>query len=80
MQEDLSQRDLSDKRVQDMTRAERLEMKRRFQEFVAMVRGSGQPPATAAPQQLQRWDPRAHGAKSLGKSAGAPPRARRRAG
>lgn len=65
MHDDLRQRDLSGKRVQDMSAAERREMKRRFEEFVAMMKGSPAPaprPAKAA----KAWDPRAHGAKTLG--------------
>ncbi len=71
MQEDLTQRDLSGKRVQDMTPAERLEMKRRFEEFVQTMRKTG-PAADKAPAKpVQRWDPRSFGAKTVtGRRAG----------
>jgi len=70
MQDDLSQRDLSDKRVQDMTPAERQEMKRRFEEFVGLMKRGGTQPATPK-SQPKRWDPRAFGAKTVGQG-GAP--------
>jgi hypothetical protein len=69
MQDDLSQRDLSGKRVQDMNPAERREMKRRFEEFVGLMKRDGgkQPAPKAAPQ---RWDPRAFGARTLDQREG----------
>lgn len=71
MQDDLTQRDLSGKRVQDMTPAERLEMKRRFEEFVQTMRKTGPKAKKAPAKKAQRWDPRAFGAKSLNGKGGA---------
>jgi hypothetical protein len=69
MQDDLRQRDLSGKRVQDMSKAERQEMKRRFEEFVAAMRGGDAAPAPPKAKP-QAWDPRAFGAKTLGRARG----------
>jgi hypothetical protein len=70
MQDDLSQRDLSGKRVQDMTPAERQEMKRRFEEFVGAMKRSGTPASERPKIQAKRWDPRAFGAKTIASRQG----------
>jgi hypothetical protein len=71
MHDDLRQRDLSGKRVQDMSKAERQEMKRRFEEFVTMMKGrSAAEPAEAPAEKPKAWDPRAFGAKSMRGRAG----------
>ncbi len=61
--DDIRQRDLSDKRVQDMTLAERREMKRRLAEFVRLMRKDGRPSAPGAhprgEKAPRKWSPQA---------------------
>lgn len=58
--DDIRQRDLTGKSVEEMTREERREMKRRFEEFLAAVGKA--PPARNAPKpKVRRWNPAAHG-------------------
>jgi hypothetical protein len=57
MDEDIRQRDLSDKRVDEMTPEERREMKRRFQEFFSQVRSDNPPAQPTARKRVRRWDP-----------------------
>lgn len=56
--DDIRQRDLSGKRVEQMTRAERQELKRRLEEFMVVV---GKEPAAgpARKPKVRRWDPAA---------------------
>lgn len=57
MDEDIRQRDLSGKRVDEMTPEERREMKRRFEEFFAQVDRRKEPQAATARKRVRRWDP-----------------------
>lgn len=69
--DDIRQRDLSQKRVQDMTADERQELRRRFYEFVDLMQQSrpsrkGKPEKPPAP--ARKWDPAA-AAKAKAKHA-----------
>lgn len=52
--DDIRQRDLSHKSVEEMTREERLELKRRFEEFASAL---GRPPTPARRPKVRRWNP-----------------------
>lgn len=56
MEEDIRQRDLSHKSVEEMTREERRELRRRFEEFVSAV-GKAPPPAPPRKPRVRRWNP-----------------------
>jgi hypothetical protein len=58
---ELRHRDLSRKGVAQMSHEEKLELKRRFDEFVtAMRRGEASLPARRKPAKPVKWDPKAH--------------------
>ena len=60
--EDLSQRDFSQKRVDELSQAERQELRRRFEEFVTVMRGRRQGAGKAPPAKpVTKWDPAIHG-------------------
>lgn len=54
---DIRQRDLTGKSVEEMTREERREMKRRFEEFLTAVGKA--PPRKAPKPKVRRWNPAA---------------------
>lgn len=58
--DDLRQKDLSNIPVQEMTKEERQELRRRFKEFVGMIRKSKEPIVgePEKPKKVQKWDPR----------------------
>ncbi len=59
--DDIRQKDLSNKAVQDMSPEERQEMKRRFEEFAAAMEGRGidsRPEQPAPEKKVVKWDPR----------------------
>jgi hypothetical protein len=57
--EDITQRDLSSRPVQDLTEAERQELHRRFDEFLgAMRKASGKPELEPEPKKtVKKWNP-----------------------
>src|SRR3546814_13383671 len=58
--DDIRHRDLSEIPESEMTAEERRELKRRFEEFVGLVRRpavAGSPGQAPSPKQPQRWDP-----------------------
>lgn len=57
MDEDIRQRDLSGKRVDEMTAAERREMKRRFEEFFQQMRALEPSPTPAPRKRVRKWNP-----------------------
>ena len=62
--DDIRQKDLSNKAVQDMSPEERQEMKRRFEEFAAAMKGSTTDARTEKPapeKKVVKWDPRKMG-------------------
>ena len=62
--DDLSQRDFSQKRVEDLSQVERQELRRRFEEFVTVMRGRRLGAGTAPPPKpVTKWDPAVHGRK-----------------
>ena len=63
--DDLSQRDFSQRQIEDLTQAERQELRRRFEEFVAAMRGGPKPGAEPEPpaKPVTKWDPALHGRK-----------------
>ena len=60
--DDLRQRDLSAKPESELTLEERRELKRRFEEFIGMVRKKGGletgPKEEPKPKEVRRWQPR----------------------
>lgn len=61
--DELSQRDFSDRKVQDLAPEERHELRRRFNQFMEALRVG---PATAEPEpqkEVTKWDPALHGRK-----------------
>ena len=58
--DDLKQRDLSNIPESELTQEERNELRRRFEEFVGILRRRSGAPAVEAPaKRIQRWDPAA---------------------
>ena len=59
--DDLRQRDLSKKPESELTLEERRELKRRFEEFIGMVRKKGgletAPEEAPKPKEVRRWRP-----------------------
>lgn len=62
MEDDLKQRDLSNKPDSQLTAEERRELKRRFDEFVGIMRSQGMAPAKPEKKakRIQKWDPAAY--------------------
>ncbi len=57
---DLKQRDLSNIPESELTQEERQELRRRFEEFVGILRRkSGAPAVEPRAKRIQRWDPAA---------------------
>ncbi len=63
MDDDLKQRDLSSKPDSQLTADERKELKRRFDEFVGIMRSQGMVPNEPAekPKRVEKWNPATHG-------------------
>jgi hypothetical protein len=64
MDDELKQRDLSSKPDSQLSAAERKELKRRFDEFVGIMRSQGmapQEPQKQPKKQVKKWDPAVHG-------------------
>ncbi len=62
--EDIRQRDLSGKTVREMDAQEKEEIKRRFDEFVELVKTRKvRVAAPARPKQVTKWNPLAAGGK-----------------
>lgn len=62
--DDIRQRDLSGKTVREMDEQEKLEIKRRFDEFVELVKTRKVQVATPPrAKTAAKWNPLAHGAK-----------------
>ena len=62
--DELSQRDFSDRKVQDLDPEERREMRRRFTQFMEALK-VGPAPAEPEPQKpVTKWDPAVHGRKT----------------
>lgn len=62
--DDIRQRDLSGKTVREMDELEKQEIKRRFDEFVELVKAQKVRVATPSrPKQVKRWNPLAQGAR-----------------
>ena len=57
MSEDLRQANLSNLTLKQMTPAQRAEVKRRFEEFVANFVKSGPAPLTDKARQVRKWVP-----------------------
>jgi hypothetical protein len=55
--DDLTQADLSHLRVQDMTDAQRAELRRRFEDFVTRVVKRPLPGAAEKPTRVEKWTP-----------------------
>lgn len=66
-EDDIRQRDLSGKSVREMDEQEKLEIKRRFDEFVELVKARKVRVATTrgTAKPATRWNPMAHGAKRV---------------
>lgn len=66
MNDDLKQRDLSSKPDSQLTADERKELKRRFEEFVGIMRSQGMVPDKPAskPKRVEKWNPATHGRRS----------------
>ncbi|SME88833.1 hypothetical protein SAMN06265365_101145 [Tistlia consotensis] len=65
-EDDIRQRDLSGKTVREMDEQEKLEIKRRFDEFVELVKTRKVRVQTPArPRQVTKWNPLAQGAKRV---------------
>lgn len=67
-EDDIRQRDLSGKTVREMDEQERLEIKRRFDEFVELVKARKvrvATPRSSTAKPATRWNPVAHGAKRV---------------
>lgn len=62
MDDDLKQRDLSSKPDSQLTADERKELKRRFDEFVGIMRSQGMVPEKPAsqPKRVEKWNPMTH--------------------
>lgn len=64
LDDDIRQRDLSGKTVREMDELERQEIKRRFDEFVELVKTRKVRVNTPTrPKQVKKWNPLAAGAK-----------------
>ncbi|MEX0759952.1 MAG: hypothetical protein WD100_10260 [Tistlia sp.] len=64
IQDDIRQRDLSGKTVREMDEQEKLEIKRRFDEFVELVKTRKvQVDAPTPPRQVAKWNPLAQGGR-----------------
>lgn len=62
--DDIRQRDLSGKTVREMDAEEKQEIKRRFDEFVELVKSRKVRVATPTrPKRVAKWNPLAQGAK-----------------
>lgn len=66
MDDELKQRDLSSKPDSQLTADERKELKRRFDEFVGIMRSQGMVPSEPAskPKKVEKWNPMTHGRRS----------------
>lgn len=64
--EELRNRDLSRRPVAQLSREEKLELKRRFEEFVTVLRRDHSGPKTrkASAPKAVKWDPKRHGGTS----------------
>ena len=69
---DLRQADFSQKRDEDLTKEERNEINRRFQELYAALRSAEDRKAQAKPEKkvVKKWDPRGGGGFPGAKPAG----------
>ena len=64
LDDDIRQRDLSGKDMSEMDAVEKQEMKRRFDEFVELVKTQKVKVRTPArPKQVKKWNPLAQGAR-----------------
>ncbi|WP_282606517.1 hypothetical protein [Pelagibius sp. Alg239-R121] len=64
MDDELKQRDLSSKPDSQLTADERKELKRRFDEFVGIMRSQGMvpdKPANKPAKRVEKWNPATHG-------------------
>lgn len=63
--DELKNRDLSRKPATQLTKEEKLELKRRFEEFVTVLRhdNSGQEHREQPAPKAVKWDPKRHGTK-----------------
>lgn len=61
--DELSQRDFSEKRVQDLEPDERHELRRRFTDFMEALRVRAPQPEPEPPKEVTKWDPALHGRK-----------------
>ena len=61
--EELRNRDLSRKPVAQLSTEEKRELKRRFEEFVTAMSGTGRPKKPAPKKPVTKWDPALHGRK-----------------
>lgn len=66
MDDELKQRDLSSKPDSQLTADERKELKRRFDEFVGIMRSQGMVPSEPAskPKKVEKWNPMTHGRRN----------------
>ena len=61
--DDLHNRDLSEIPEEDLSPAERRELKRRFQEFINAVGGNFKTERTTPKKRVTKWNPETHGRK-----------------
>ena len=61
--DDLSQRDFSERKVQDLAPEERHELRRRFALFMEAIRVGPVPAEPEPKKEVTKWDPAVHGKK-----------------